>query len=206
MDAEVGPTKAANWRASGRLETRDDPLTGSKDPLMIEYKVPVEWMSTGTSDTMTFGTKVDSEATEQDLELMGGCTNSGNQLVPVKKEPLTEEEKAKETTKDFKATVGQKLRMMQEFVLESKILTTAAETVKYTDGMKNDNIKHLQKLQKVVKILENVATGRQMNDEEIPKLSEMCEVLVKEHRELGEWASRFGLPFGGRQPAKKRRV
>ena len=43
MDTEFGANEAATWRSSGLLPQRPSPLTGSQEPHMLEYRVPVEW-------------------------------------------------------------------------------------------------------------------------------------------------------------------
>ena len=39
MDAKVGPLKAKAWRESGKLEERADPITGSEEAHMKEWKL-----------------------------------------------------------------------------------------------------------------------------------------------------------------------
>jgi hypothetical protein len=39
MDSRVGPLKAQAWRESGKLEVRSDPITGSDEPHMKEWKL-----------------------------------------------------------------------------------------------------------------------------------------------------------------------
>ena len=43
MDREMGKVKGEAWRKSGKLSTRPDPMTGSQEEMLIEYKVPKEW-------------------------------------------------------------------------------------------------------------------------------------------------------------------
>ena len=39
MDTRIGKQKAAAWRASGKLEEQPDPITGSTEAHMKEFKV-----------------------------------------------------------------------------------------------------------------------------------------------------------------------
>ena len=43
MDKEMGKVKGEAWRKSGKLSTRPDPMTGSQEEILIEYKVLKEW-------------------------------------------------------------------------------------------------------------------------------------------------------------------
>ena len=209
MDQEVGMKKGLAWRLSGKLVTRPGLITGSSEDHMIEFKVPVEWTSSGTSDQSNVAIKTENETGEGDVELLNGAAgnlSASSNDVPVKKEPLTEEEKQKLASDEMKATVHQSLKLFQEYVLECKILAGSITETKYSEGLQTDNSKHLAKLQRMVKILENVATGKPLNDTELPKTVETIAALKVEHGELASWAERFGCPFGTRAACKKRRT
>ena len=50
MDLLVGAQKGKTWRESGRLKTRADPITGSSEPHMIEYRIPECWETFSEED------------------------------------------------------------------------------------------------------------------------------------------------------------
>ena len=91
------------------------------------------------------------------------------------------------------------------------MLATAVEKGKadskrsrYVEGLGTDNGKHIVKLGKVLKLLEQMCTGKAVNDEELPKLVDMVEGLATEHSEIVDWAAKFGFDVGAK-PAKKSR-
>ena len=152
-----------------------------------------------------FGVKTDGDADEGDLELLGDIGDPGGALVPVKVEKHTAEELMTVKVEDLKANVQNQLRRYQEFVLECKILAAEADKIKYAEGLVSDNQKHLAKLQKVLKILENMATGKPVVDSELPKLVDTMEMMSKEHAELEGWASRFGCTFGSKGSKRRKK-
>ena len=207
MDVEVGTMKGTTWRASGKLASRPDSITGSTEPHMMEWGVPVLWTQKSNDDGNTFKLKFEGEATDGCVELMGVASASGDGVeeIAVKKEPETDEEKVQKRCDLPKEGASTQVRRFQEFALESKMLASQADGTKYADGLISDNAKHLTKLNKAVKMLEGILTGKPVNDDKIPELVELMDGLATEHAEIAEWASKFGFIVGAKGSKRRKK-
>ena len=70
MDLRMGPLKGASWRDSKLLPTAPCPLTGSREPHLLIYKVPVGWNRMTESDLKQWKLNFEADATGQECELM----------------------------------------------------------------------------------------------------------------------------------------
>ena len=94
----------------------------------------------------------------------------------------------------FKADPLATLRRFQDYLMEAKVLRTRAQETKYAEKFLEDIDKHIRKLDKVTKTLDKVATNMSAaNDNELPSLLGILDLLVKEHSGLNEWGQKFGM-------------
>ena len=83
------------------------------------------------------------------------------------------------------------------------MLHASAEGTKYTEGLIADNKTHGNRLSKLVKLLEVIATGKPTKDAELGNVVKMIGQLKDEHKEMETWAHRFGISYG---KGKKRKA
>lgn len=221
MDGEVGPAKAKHWRESGKLFSRPDSLTGSKDPQHIEYCVPVHWESVSEQDLRTLKLNMESEATEDDVGLfttamdtfaLTDASGSGSQVDPasikVKTEPGEEATQAKEIEiMGFKNGLEATFKEFQALELELKHIRAKAEqgAHKYTAGIVADADSLSKKLKKFYTMLEKMLMEPgSVSEDKIPDVIAKKKALITEVNELKEWASKLGVSIGNGK--KKRKV
>ena len=60
------------------------------------------------------------------------------------------------------------------------MVATQASNTKYAEGLAADNNKHQNKLGKTIKLLEGMATGRSINERELPSLITNIDKLKKQ--------------------------
>eukprot|EP00428_Durinskia_dybowskii_P007738 CAMPEP_0170304954 /NCGR_PEP_ID=MMETSP0116_2-20130129/52833_1 /TAXON_ID=400756 /ORGANISM="Durinskia baltica, Strain CSIRO CS-38" /LENGTH=305 /DNA_ID=CAMNT_0010556969 /DNA_START=6 /DNA_END=924 /DNA_ORIENTATION=- len=203
MNQELGTKKGESWRQSGKLRTRPDPVTNSSDPDFLEHAVPVEWTRLVTGEENTLSVTAEGEATEEDVGMADFAPEGTAPETAVKSEPLTPEEEMQKQIEKITKDAPNELRRFQEFLLESKLLNTQIENMKYAETLAGDNTKHMAKLARAIKVIEMLVTGKAANKQELPKLVDTMASLEAEHREIESWAEKFGRAMGAR--AKKAR-
>ena len=134
---------------------------------------------------------------------------SSTTSVEVKSEPMSESDKEKQRVNDLLSNPQAVLRKFQDYIMDSKIIATRAEDAsgnvpKYAAAVIQDNSAHMQKLMKATKMLERICTEK-ANEQELPKVVKMIDVLTHEHRDLEKWAEKFGIRGRMRGDTSKRR-
>eukprot|EP00959_Pyramimonas_sp_CCMP1952_P180739 3779195-Pyramimonas_sp.AAC.1 len=76
MDKELGVEKSKAWRESGKLDTRPDPITGSDQDPLKEYKVPREVTQYAKGDSTNVKITAASDADAKDLEDLRSITDT----------------------------------------------------------------------------------------------------------------------------------
>ena len=91
---------------------------------------------------------------------------SSSSATKVKAEPktLSDEELKKKKIEEFVMMAPRVLRKFQDFVLEQRGWHAQACEIQYAEGLASDLEKHIDKSQKVLKLLEAVAVGSKYNE------------------------------------------
>ena len=210
MDSKLGVVKATHWRESKLLKERADSLTGSSDEALKEYKVPKDWEELTSEDLKSLVLKAEAEATEEDLEGTNQFSHKapqGEQLNPIKAEPLTEIEKFEKKVKDFLENMRNTFDEFTDMVVKTQQIQADAKKgddtkCNYASLLLKDVDSHLPKLKKTTKILQ-AAIFETPKEKEIPQLLQAVEGIRAEHEKLKSWALRFGLADAAK--SKKRR-
>ena len=131
MDMELGKIKAEAFRQV--LKPRPCNVTGSKDPMLLQYPVPKDWEFKSFRELKSLLLKTSGEADEDDNLLMadlGGESSGSAGPVEVKVEPPTPEAKLQARIDDLKATRTTQLRKFQDLELEAKLIANFRGTAK----------------------------------------------------------------------------
>ncbi|CAK0793851.1 unnamed protein product, partial [Prorocentrum cordatum] len=193
MDAELGEAKAKHWRECGKLRSRPDRLTGSTDPLLVEWPVPTEWQRMSDEDIHAFMLQVSGDADEEDLATFNSAMAASSD-VKIKEEPETETTKMDKRVEELRAGVQDKLRVYHDMHADAKVIKTkigaSSDNGKYSETFVKDLDKHIAKLARATKILDRMCT-EEVNDTELPKLINTLDAIDKEDVSIKEWAVRF---------------
>ena len=211
MDSKLGVMKATHWRESKLLKERADSLTGSSDEALKEYKVPKDWEELTSEDLKSLCLKAEAEATEEDLEGTNQFSHKapqGEQLNPIKAEPLTEIEKFEKKVKDFLENMRNTFDEFTDMVVKTQQIQADAKKgddtkCNYASLLLKDVDSHLAKLNKTTKILQ-AAVIEAPKGQEIPKLLDAVEGMRAEHEKIESWALKFGLANAPKPKRRKR--
>ena len=204
MDKEMGSAKAKGMRESGKIAWQPCSYTGSTDPAMIEWLVPINWKTTTDRDSNKLLTSATQEGDADDLVVMDKADGSRQ----VKTEPLTATEVLANEVDEFKRNRQQVLRTFQQMEVDAKTMETRSTQVSttspYSGAWKEDVKKHIAKLTKTVKLLVRVCSEA-IDDKAIPDLLATLKTLTKADEDIAAWAVRFGF-IEEKNKAKKRRT
>ncbi|CAK0797197.1 unnamed protein product [Prorocentrum cordatum] len=199
MDKELGIEKSKAWRQSGKLLTRPDPLTGSNEDPLKEYRVPREMTRYAKGDKTDVRVGSTVEAANCDLDDLAALADGepASSAKPeggqVKIEPKSKAELTKEKVEEIKNNPQPILRKFQDFVTTTKCLINKAGDTKYAENLHDAMKKHLSSLNKVVKIIDQIVGGGEPESAGLKQLVETMAKLEKEQRDIEEWATKFGL-------------
>ena len=192
MDREMGATKAASWREV--LQHRADPVCGKDDEDHREYRVPRDWSRMSADDIKAMQVKCEADATNDDLDALVSILVEGDEApVEVKQEQKTDEEIRKAKIASFLSIVPKKLKRFQDMATEGKVIQPKAQDEKYCATLSDDWLKHINKLNRSIKVLDALVTGRDANREAIPKLMDTLSAMEADHDALIGWSAKFGL-------------
>jgi hypothetical protein len=205
MDVALGPIKAASWRESKKLQTRDDIITGKSGEFDVEYYVPKfieEWTD---EDIQTLFCQAEGQMQEGDLknlqELANGQPVSASDRQPngnIKhdgEEPnplvVLQQNCQKITDNPRKAfdEVTDKIVTLRR--IETNGHSQKAETT-WAGPLMVEMKKILPKFTRASKTLERMLS-EEVDADEIPKLVHLLKELDAAYNNCTMWAGRFGI-------------
>lgn len=208
MDREIGATKAAHWRASGKLASRADSVTGSTEAAFVEWACPEDWDEWMKGETNSYAIKTNAEADEDDHILLKEATGRGSSSttseVEVKAEEKTAEEKLEDRARQLVNDPRPTLRKFQDYKLECERLVELANGVKYADGIAQDASKLIPKVGKLLKLLTTMSTKPEtVKLSEVKDVVKSDDILSAQYLEIRDWGEKFGLIAKGKKRVKK---
>ena len=212
MDMEVGSIKGEAWRASGKLQTQSDQITGSTHEDLIEYRVPHHWESIASEDLHEFELATKMAATEADIELLADASITANPSSSSGQEIKQEGPSALDVL-ESKVThlienPREKFKELQDMRIEAEKIKVSADNASasvknYAASLIADLPKHIAKLKKLGTLLDRMqieAPDRKL----IPELMANVNREIETHKQITMWAERFSLSTPA--PKKRRKV
>ena len=213
MTKNVGEAKAEAWIQSGKLTWHPDRVTGSEDPEVREYEVPVKWLRTAHGAKSSMGVKTEAETSEQDminLQSMSRSSKSDYALEiadkAVKEEPKDPEELKQEQVKIFLKDAGTTLWRLQDTHLDISMISARAQESKHTEVLGSDCKKLETKNQKLRKTMEKIVIMTdQVELSEIPQLMKAVKQHDAECLKVKEWGEKLGIVLTSSKAVKRKR-
>jgi hypothetical protein len=218
MDVKLGAKKGQHWRESGQLKVRDDLMTGSKDPDLIEYRVPKNFQEITDEDLKALCVAGEQEATEESLALVASASHCLGPASTVSGDKVETKVKAEQESECDK--LDKKIKYLEDnprlVYDEFTTMSVVAKEIKknsekeaskmiYAGALIQDVDKHIVQVIKLMRMLEKLLHTAPLKTE-IPKLINALEVARTEHVKIVEWSTRFSLyegPTKGVKRAKK---
>jgi hypothetical protein len=192
MHLELGQKKADSWIASGKLKHFPDMVTKLDGEWDREYRCPQSWQQVVDEESTTRDIAATLDGHEDEVGLMGGTTITG--VVKVEPTKKSAAEILEEKKSELRANPTAHVRKFQDYLMEAKVLATKIEGKRYIGELEADNNKHVKKIAVVIKILESLCVSKKETQAEaLSKLIESMVALEVEHKEIDEWAVRFGV-------------
>ena len=201
MSQELGDAKALPYKGSGMIKTRPCQVTGSIEPDLLEYGVPICIES--TVNTTENKTELKSEEAVKDVDaaletFASASLARGSANVAVKKEPEDPAELEKQRVAKMIHDKAFLLQKVQTMSLEAEVTKEQAVNNKYAATVHEELTKIIPRLKKVEKGLRQMclSDGEPAYDGAL-RLSNDLPTVEKDFEELTEWSARLGLKGAG---------
>jgi len=199
MIIEMGEIKAEHWIASKLLKPMPDSLTGSTEPELVEYPVPIKWQRMTEEEIKRLRLQSEAEADEEDTVALAAMLGEKTQAAPqaIKQEPESELSKLNRQIDTFKADPSVTLRLLQDMQLVHEKLSARASNVtdtnekKFAAMLEADSKKLSRKLTKMIELVKRCCT-EEADAKAYPKLLEQISEAQSTDKEVQGWANKFG--------------
>ena len=211
MDATYGSAKGSAWRSSGKLTKRADPLTGSMEEDVVEYKVSRDFDLSETVETKEMVVCASGDCDMGDLENVNAMKQAETQALLgdddqplVKKEPKSDSDLETERVTRLLADPSIEIKRFQSALVDLEELSPKLESLKYGAELFADCGKAIARITKIVKNLKRlVATPKEVQRGEVPKLLQVMDKEFDHIKNIKVWASKFGLMKQGQKRKSK---
>ena len=204
IDRELGEIKSKAWRSSGKLATRPDRITGSTEPDLIEFAIPIDYERMTDEELDKFRVEALGEAGEGHLQMIEGMHKEEyDKPTLVKAEPLTQEAKDMAAFTEFLASAPEHLHKYHALEIHTKQLLAGLQKKPYTDLLQVEVKRHQTRIGGIIKILSKAVTTK-LEFSEWPKLTKAMAVIMQQDVAMSEHGKRFGVEMG--KQTKKRKT
>ena len=220
MDKVLGPDKGAAWRASGKVESIPDRLTGDNSRWLKLWLCPQKLVKAVKRSGTSIGVKGESDATAEDVEAIERIKRAKkgiHDLVPtaiqIKKEPdvkqeKTEEAKLEEECKDNEENAAKYIKRMVDIKCDESEWRTKGALNPLAAVLVSNIEKNETSITKTEKILHKVQKGDGFKDIHAKELGiKALNLLIKSveahHKCNRDGAITFSIVAG---KAKKRKA
>ena len=212
MDAEFGPAKGAYLRENKCVDWEPCSISGKEDEHLRDWIIPVSWTELGEKNIKKFGIKGEAATQDGDHDLLqstfsgregregetpGSSSNDPAPVVDAKIDALAKlEGKIQHLTENITAVT----RKYQDMELVTKQQRTRLETIvdveekRFTAALLTDVSGHATRVEKTVKILSQMATGK-IDETLLPKLVSTLESIDEKHDKCVTWSDKLGHPM-----------
>eukprot|EP00959_Pyramimonas_sp_CCMP1952_P302606 6331568-Pyramimonas_sp.AAC.1 len=208
MEIVYGKKRVRVWLDSGKLDSRPDPVTGSTDEDMQDYKIREDAELEINSEDVKLGiqNKGDELSGDGVAELQQQFDDMTSSMLPQLGVPpqRMQEVKAEEPDDgsdpfeklEIMKNTKESLRKLRDTELDAKLMKESSNGESYAAALSSDIANFLPKLSACIKAVEKLALTPKkevLNFDDIQKLDSKVTSLMEKFSSMRGWAVKFGF-------------